>query len=139
MSSPTRDERRRKALWKRGFGAVSRRGPVARALAIGSLTALLPCGWLYLFAATAAGTGGALSGAAVMAAFWAGTVPALALVGIGARRLAGPLARRAPAFSATLLVVLGLLALGGRLTPPSFADAAVAGVEGPACCEPDAR
>jgi len=127
------------ALWKRGFGAVSRRGAVVRALVIGALTALLPCGWLYLFAATAAGTGSAVQGALVMAAFWAGTVPALALVGLGAGRLAGPLARRAPAFSATLLVLLGLWALGGRLTPPSFAAAAQDGVDGPACCEPEAR
>ena len=127
------------ALWQRGFGAVSRRGPVMRAGAIGGLTALLPGGWLYLYAATAAGTGSALAGAAVMVAFWAGTVPALALVGFGARRLAAPLQRRAPAFSATLLVLLGLWALSGRLAPPSFAAAAAAGVDGPACCEPAAR
>ena len=34
--------------------------PLPRALCIGLLTAFLPCGWLYLFASYAAGTGSPL-------------------------------------------------------------------------------
>lgn len=71
-------------MFRAGLGLVSGATPTRRALAIGSLTALLPCGWLYAFAIVAAGTAHPLSGAAVMAAFWIGTVPILAAVGMGA-------------------------------------------------------
>ena len=59
--------------------------PLPRALCVGLLTAFLPCGWLYLFASYAAGTGSPFWGAAFMAAFWLGSVPALVLAGAGAR------------------------------------------------------
>jgi hypothetical protein len=95
--------------------AQRERPPVVRAAATGLLTTLLPCGWLYAFVVTAAGTGSVPGGAFVMLAFWAGTLPMLVAVGVGAQRLAGPLARRLPAASAALLVVLGLLTMGGRL------------------------
>lgn len=127
------------ALWKRAFARFSKAAPIARGGGLGLLTALLPCGWLYLFAVTAAGTGSMALGALVMVAFWAGTVPALALVGFGARRLSGPLQRRMPAFSATLLVALGLWALVGHFHVPSFAAAGAAGQSTPACCEPAAE
>ncbi len=59
--------------------------PLPRALCVGLLTALLPCGWLYLFASYAAGTGSPLWGAAFMAAFWLGSVPALLVAGAAHR------------------------------------------------------
>ena len=71
--------------------------PGNRALVIGLLTALLPCGWLYAFAIVAARTGSILFGAAVMAAFWLGTVPILASLGVGVQTLTGTLGRRIPA------------------------------------------
>lgn len=105
---------------QRAFGAALQRlhaqPPSVRAAATGLLTTLLPCGWLYAFVATAAGSGSALTGMLVMAAFWAGTLPALVAVGAGVHRLAGPLARRLPAISAALLVALGLLSISGRLS-----------------------
>ena len=88
-----------------------------RALAIGLLSTLLPCGWLYAFAAIAAGTGGPLPGMLVMAAFWLGTVPMMAGIGIAARRLLGPFERRLPMVTASLLLVLGLMTISGRLQP----------------------
>ena len=87
---------------------------------MGRLTALLPCGWLYAFVLTAAGTGNSWSGVAVMAAFWAGTVPALLAVGLGVRLFAHPLARRAPALTAWLLVAIGVTTLAGRWQVPVF-------------------
>ena len=103
--------------------------PPVRALAIGLLSALLPCGFLYVFVAAAAATASPLRGALVMTAFWAGTVPMMAGVGLAAQSLLGPLRRRLPIVTAAALVVIGLLAMAGRLglpTPLPVAD----------CCEP---
>jgi uncharacterized protein len=90
------------------------RPPIIRAACIGLCTTLLPCGWLYAFVLTAAGTGNPLNGALVMAIFWLGTLPALIVVGSGVRQLLGPLGRRAPAITSVLLVLVGLYTLLGR-------------------------
>ncbi len=108
----------------RGVRAVQDRPPVLRGLALGMLTAALPCGWLYAFVATSAAAGGAWQGAVVMAAFWTGTVPMMAAVGLGAQRLLGPLRRRVPAVTAVALVVIGLLTIAGRFTPHAHATPA---------------
>lgn len=92
-----------------------------RAAWLGALTALLPCGWLYAFLLVAAGAGSPLGGAAVMLAFWAGTVPALLVVAFGARTILRPLAQRAPTLSAWALVVLGTSALLSRGQVHAFA------------------
>jgi sulfite exporter TauE/SafE len=91
-----------------------RRSPPVRALATGLLTTLLPCGWLWAFVITAAGTGSGLAGALLMAAFWAGTLPMLTLVGVGVRKLAGPLASRWPAITASAIVCVGVYTIVGR-------------------------
>jgi len=70
--------------FRAGVARADRFGPTGRALAMGLLTALLPCGWLWAFALIAAGTASPIWGAAVMATFWIGTVPILAAVGLGA-------------------------------------------------------
>lgn len=101
----------------RGLRAVQQRPPAVRGLAIGLLTAALPCGWLYAFVATSAAAGSALGGATVMAAFWMGTVPMMAAVGLGAQRLLGPARRHLPAFTAVVLVVLGAMTVAGRFAP----------------------
>ena len=108
---------------RRGFGFVGGKPPLVRAAAVGLLSGLLPCGWLWAFLVTAAGTGSALGGAAVMTAFWLGTVPALVAVGLGAQLIGGPLRRHVPAITAVLLVALGLYAIIGR---PTSVSAAVA-------------
>lgn len=89
--------------------------PSVRACAIGLLTTLLPCGWLYAFVATAAGTGSPLLGAATMAAFWLGTLPAMVSVGAGAQRLLGPLARHTPVIASVAVVSVGAMTIVGRL------------------------
>lgn len=104
-----------RSLAGRGIGAVAAAPPLPRALVVGLATGLLPCGWLYAFLVTAAGTGSALGGAALMAVFWLGTVPAMLSVGVGLQALAGPLRRHVPVVCATAMIVVGLLAVGGRL------------------------
>ncbi|HUJ61254.1 MAG TPA: sulfite exporter TauE/SafE family protein, partial [Kofleriaceae bacterium] len=89
---------------------------------IGLIAGLLPCGWLWAFVITAAGTGGAASGALVMLAFWLGTVPMVLLLS-----LAGPvfarLRARLPVITAVTLLALGLGTLAFRWqglgAPPS--------------------
>jgi sulfite exporter TauE/SafE len=109
-------------LFRWGFSLVSDKPPVVRAAVVGLLSGFLPCGWLWAFVVTAAGTGSAVKGAAVMTAFWAGTVPALLTVGLGAQVLGGPLRRHVPTVTAVLLVGLGLYAILGR---PASVDAAI--------------
>ena len=92
--------------------------PRLSAAAIGLTTALLPCGWLWAFIATAMGTGSPLRAAAVMSVFWLGTVPMLVTVAAGARRW-GPITRvRWPLASASLVVMLGLGELTAHLLMP---------------------
>jgi sulfite exporter TauE/SafE len=95
--------------------------PVPRALCVGLLTALLPCGWLYLFASYAAGTGSPLWGAAFMAAFWLGSVPALLLAGIGVQAVARFVGRSLPLVTALLIVALGVVTLVLRMQSPVLA------------------
>lgn len=91
---------------------------VARAGLTGLATALLPCGWLYAFAAAAGGTASPLRAALVMALFWTGTLPVMVTLGAGLRRVAGPLRSRLPLVTASAVVIIGLLSITGRLRPP---------------------
>lgn len=95
-------------------GAIAEKPPALRGLILGVLTALLPCGWLYSFVVTASGTGAPLTGAAVMAFFWLGTVPLLAGIGEGVKRLSGPLRRHLPRLAAVLVVTVGLATIAGH-------------------------
>jgi sulfite exporter TauE/SafE len=90
--------------------------PVVRGAATGLLTTLLPCGWLYVFVATAGGTGRVVDALAVMFVFWLGTLPMMVTVGLGAQRLFGTFRRRLPLVGAGVAVVLGLLAMAGRIS-----------------------
>ena len=94
---------------------VRDRSSVVRAAATGLLTTLLPCGWLYAFVFAAAGTGRAASEMAVMALFWAGTLPVMVGVGYGAQRLTGVMHARLPMATAAAVVIMGVLSIKGRL------------------------
>ena len=132
-------------VFTRAHHSASVQGPLLRAGLLGALTALLPCGWLYAFVLTAAGTGSPWNGVLVMLAFWAGTVPALLALGFGVRLFATPLMRRAPTLTAWLLVAIGVTTLSGRVDLPSFegrveaatsvADVQALGETTPPCCE----
>lgn len=92
--------------------------PFSRALTIGLLTTLLPCGWLYAFAFTAAGTGDPAFGALTMAVFWLGTLPVLASLGMAAQTLTGPLRRRLPVIMSLVLVAVGVMMVVNRVQAP---------------------
>jgi uncharacterized protein len=106
---------------QRALGRVTRRVSgmprVSRATVTGLATALLPCGWLYAFVAAAGATGSPGKAMLAMVVFWTGTLPVMATVGLGLQRLAGPLRRAVPLVTATVVVVIGLLTIAGRLQP----------------------
>lgn len=85
-----------------------------RALATGFLTTLLPCGWLYLFAMVAAGTGSVWMAPVVMASFWVGTVPALVGLVAGTKLLSQRYSIVVPAVAALFLVLTGCYTASGR-------------------------
>jgi len=97
-----------------GHHAAMGLSPTRRALVIGLLTTLLPCGWLYAFAAVAAGTASPALGALTMAVFWLGTLPVLVSLGAGVQRLTGAMGRRLPHLTALVLIAVGLWTLIGR-------------------------
>lgn len=103
--------------------------PVRRALAVGLLTTFLPCGWLYAFVVIAAGTASSAVGMMVMAAFWLGTLPMMATLGLGLQVAFGPLRRRLPLITGVVLVAAGLWTLFGRLTMPAIALHSAVGSE----------
>jgi len=95
--------------------------PTVRGAATGLLTTLLPCGWLYVFVATAGGTGRVLDAMVIMFVFWLGTLPMMVTIGLGAQRMFGAFQRRLPLAAAGAAVVLGLLSMTGRMTASPFA------------------
>ncbi len=103
-----------------GLELATRQGPLQRSLLVGAVSAVLPCGWLYAFVISAAGAGSPAAGAAVMLAFWLGTVPALLGVGLGVQLIAGSLRNHLPTATAILLMVVGVTALAGRITMPAM-------------------
>lgn len=108
-------------------GGLLRRPGAGPALAVGLLSAVLPCGWLWAFVAVAGTTADAFTGALVMAVFWVGTLPALVVVG-GLARFAGDrLRRHARRLTAAALLLAAGVALAGKAPspePPTKAPAA---------------
>ena len=103
----------------------------ARALVTGLLTALLPCGWLYVFAFVAAGTANAFSGVIVMVAFWIGTVPLLTGLIVSANLINQRLSMVVPVVASILLVVTGVYTARGNgfASPDALAGLQVAASE----------
>jgi uncharacterized protein len=118
------------ALWSRGLVQLRGKRAASRAWRIGVLTGLLPCGWLWAFVVSAAGTASPWTGAAVMAVFWLGTVPAMTGVLVFAGPLFDRLRQRLPVITACVLIVLGVATLAAR-----WVDAGAAGVTAPHCHE----
>jgi sulfite exporter TauE/SafE len=111
----------------RALGSLRQRPPMWRALALGLSTTLLPCGWLYAFAVTAAGTASLWHGALVMAAFWAGNLPVLLGLGVALSALVGRLRRHVPVLSAAVIFGIGVFTVTTRANLPAFAAAAALG------------
>lgn len=81
--------------------------PKWRGVPLGLATPLLPCGWLYAFAAISAATASVAGGALVMAAFWLGTVPAIVIAANGARAVFARMGRAGPVVAALAVLAVG--------------------------------
>lgn len=101
--------------WSRISPLAGRLLPVTslpRALGLGLLWGLLPCGLVYSALLIAATSTRAVDGAFVMLAFGIGTTPSMLLTGLGAARLAQLMQDRRTRLGAGLLIVLlGILTL----------------------------
>jgi len=94
-----------------GHRRAAKLSPTRRALAIGLLTPMLPCGWLYSFVLIAAGTGSPFTGAVTMAIFWMGTLPMMVALGAGARAIMGRFGAAMPTLMplAVLVAAMGMI------------------------------
>ena len=107
----------------------------ARAGVLGLSSTLLPCGWLYAFAAFAAGSGSAASGAFVMSAFWLGSLPVMLGVGFSLQSLTAGFKSQLPRLRALLVLSVGVFTLLTRIQIPAFASDGLA-VNAPAAGQP---
>jgi sulfite exporter TauE/SafE len=118
----------RSTVFSSALVRIRTRRPRVRAWLVGVVNGLLPCGWLWVFVVTAGGTASPWRGAAVMAAFWLGTVPAM----VGLIALAGPafarIRARMPAITALAVLAIGLGTLALR-----WRDAGTTQVTAPHC------
>jgi len=71
----------KKAWYQRSFKKLISSNSLVSFYLLGMLNGLLPCGFVYFFAITAASTGSALYGALVMSIFGLSTIPALFSLG----------------------------------------------------------
>lgn len=95
----------------RGLAGLLRQETPWAYLGLGLLNGLLPCGLVYALLARAAVAGGAWAGGLTMAVFGLGTIPALALLGVGGQRLQPAWRTRLHRASGVLVVLLGVLTL----------------------------
>jgi sulfite exporter TauE/SafE len=103
---------RRIAPWAAHQG---RSGGLGGAIGLGLAWGWLPCGMTYSMLMLAGMTGGTVSGAAVMAAFGAGTLPSMVTATIAFERITATLAKRAVLrnLAGALLLAFGLWTAGG--------------------------
>jgi sulfite exporter TauE/SafE len=85
-----------------------RQGSSTRVLALGALNGLLPCGLVYSALLVAASTGGPLTGAAGMAVFGLGTLPALLIMGVGAGALSARVRQVFARVAGVLIMLVGV-------------------------------
>jgi hypothetical protein len=120
--------------WQKLGGLILRRAAAGprRALALGLSWGLMPCGFLYAALGLALASANAAQGAAVMAAFGAGTLPALLALGATSRWLAAR--ARAPGVrhaAGLALACLGLIQAAAAFAPAGLVPLSML----PACCQ----
>lgn len=109
------------------FLAADRLPTNVRPFAIGLATGLLPCGWLWVYVATASGTANPVNGAVAMAAFWLGTLPIMTVLGLGVQKFFGVVGNRLPLSAALAIVAVSISTIIVRVTVPCDATSHATG------------
>ena len=91
-----------------------------KSLAAGMLWGAVPCGMVYSVVTLAATSASALSAAAIMMAFWSGTLPTLLTLGFGAQRVNSPRLRTLTGAALMLVALFSIYTLWPH--PTSDAD-----------------
>jgi sulfite exporter TauE/SafE len=120
----------------RSFSALLRSRNLTHVFLGGLVTGFLPCGLVYAYLALAASTADVFRGWATMAAFGAGTIPAMVLAGAGGRLINVGIRQRVFQIAACCVIVTGALTIYRGAYAWSHRGSAVR-----ACpyCEPQAR
>jgi hypothetical protein len=87
----------------------------ATPLFLGAMTVLIPCGVTQAMMAVALGTGDPVQGAAIMFAFILGTTPVFFTIAYFATRLGAVMEKNFTRIAATIVIVLGLVAIDSGL------------------------
>lgn len=93
------------------FSAMLRTPQLRNTFVAGIFTGLLPCGLVYAFVSLAASTGDLLLGAATMACFGVGTIPALVVTGVGATLITPVVRQRLWRLAAVAVMATGVLTM----------------------------
>lgn len=113
-------------IWSTLFSQfLTAKGRWGRFLA-GIATGFLPCGLVYTFLALAVACGNMVEGMVLMAAFGAGTAPAMILIGCGSNSLSRAARARVLGFAAVAMIVMGGMSIYRAIPHEN------------ACCAPEA-
>ena len=121
-------ERAGAPLWRKRLGPLMAKVLPVRsffgALAAGALWGLMPCGLVYSAALAASGHSGAVTGAVLMSAFWAGTLPNVLLMNYFAAKASAffrnKIARAVAGFALICMAAGQTLWFFGMLQKPLF-------------------
>lgn len=97
-----------------GIRATAGRLPTVRALTIGMLTTLMPCGWLYFFVIAASSTQSLIAAPLVMFFFWLGTLPVMLSLGISSNFLMKKMRAKANWIIPVMMLLIGLYSVTSR-------------------------
>lgn len=118
---------------KSTMGSVLRNPSPGSLLLLGVLNGFLPCGLVYVAAAGAAATAGAISGALYMTVFGLGTAPAMFAIGFSGKLIPASWRAKLPrVVPVTVCVVAALLIVRGMALGIPYISPA----EGHSCCAP---
>lgn len=106
---------------KSGMRSSKKLRPGARAFVIGTLTSLMPCGWLYVYVIAASSTQSIIFAPVVMAIFWLGTMPVMTVFGWTSGAAMGAFRQKAAWVMPVAMVVVGVMSIAFR-SPIDMSD-----------------
>lgn len=106
---------------KSGMRSSKNLRPGTRAFVIGTLTSLMPCGWLYVYVIAASSTQSIFLAPMVMAIFWLGTLPVMTAFGWTSGAAMGAFRQKAAWIMPAAMIIVGILSIAFR-SPIDMSD-----------------